>query len=93
MHFNLFTREIIDVQCESKKIPLRFSGNFSKTVGNFLIKFYMPIIRSYLRQNTNFCSIICIFDEGMPYKCDHPKNFSVNGGHFEHIMLVALNMA
>ena len=26
-------------------------------------------------------------------KCDHPVCVSVDGGHFEHIMLVALNMA
>jgi len=37
----------------SKKNPpwraLRACGNFSKTVGNFLTKFYKPIMRSYLR--------------------------------------------
>ena len=32
-----------------KKIPLRTCGNFPKTVGNFSTKFYMPIMRSYLR--------------------------------------------
>ena len=26
-------------------------------------------------------------------KCDHPACASVDGGHFEHIMVVALNMA
>ena len=26
-------------------------------------------------------------------KCDHPACVSVDGGHFEHIMVVALNMA
>jgi len=25
-------------------------------------------------------------------KCDHPACVSVDGGHFEHIMVVALNM-
>ena len=41
----------IHIQCESKKIPppLRFSGIFSQTVGNFLSKFYTPVICSYLR--------------------------------------------
>jgi len=26
-------------------------------------------------------------------KCDHPACVSTDGGHFEHIMVVALNMA
>ena len=26
-------------------------------------------------------------------KCDHPACVSVDGGHFEHIMVVTLNMA
>jgi len=33
----------------SQKIPLRSSGIFSQTVGNLSTKFYMPIIRPYLR--------------------------------------------
>jgi len=60
------------LQCESKKSPLRTCGNFSKTVGNFSTKFYIPIMCSYLRQTTNFYSITCNFDEVMPYKRDHP---------------------
>jgi len=28
--------------------PLRICGNFSKTVGNFSTKFYVPIMCSYL---------------------------------------------
>jgi len=31
-----------------KKIPPRFCGNFSKMVGNFSIKLYVTITRSYL---------------------------------------------
>jgi len=51
-----------------KKIPsLTTCGNFSKTVGNFSTKFYVPIMRSHLRYTTNFYSIICNFDEVMPY--------------------------
>jgi len=38
-----------------------------RTVGNFSTKFYMPIVRSYLRLTTNFYSIICNFDEVMRY--------------------------
>ena len=37
------------IQCESKKSPLRTCGNFSKTIGNFSTKFYVPIRRSYIR--------------------------------------------
>jgi len=32
-----------------KKSPLRTCGHFSKTDGNFSTKFYVPIVRSYLR--------------------------------------------
>jgi len=49
---SIFTklRKFSPMQCESKKIPpLRFSGIFSQTVGNFLSKFYTPVTRSYLR--------------------------------------------
>jgi len=56
-----------------KKIPLGFSGIFSQTVGNFLIKFYVPVTRFYLRYITNFYSIICNFDEVMPY-CARPPS-------------------
>ena len=141
----------------SQKIPLRTCGYFSKTVRNFSTKFYVPILRSYLRYITHFCSVICNFDEVMPchikrdhimrakcppsaethagifwhfsqtvrifspnfthllsvpmyarmpifiqlsqtltklchIKCDHPACVSVDDGHFEHIMVVALNM-
>jgi len=50
------------VQSESKKIPLRFSDIFPKTVGNTTV-----IVRSYVCWTTNFCPVICSFDEVMPY--------------------------
>jgi len=34
---------------QKKNPPLRFSDIFSQMVGNFWSKFYVPIIRSYLR--------------------------------------------
>jgi len=43
-----FGAKILHVQRESKKIPPRFCGNFSKMVGNFSIKLYVTITRSYL---------------------------------------------
>jgi len=62
------------LQCESKKSPLAFSGIFPQTVGNFSIKFFTPIIRSYLRYATNFYSIICNFDKVMPYYARTPSS-------------------
>jgi len=35
---------------ESKKSHLGTFGNFSKMAGNFSTKFYVPIMRSYLRR-------------------------------------------
>jgi len=39
---------IVGIYSVSQKPPMLFSGIFSQMVGNF-IKFYTPIIRSYLR--------------------------------------------
>jgi len=49
-----FTNQNNDVEpytysVSQKKSPLRTCGNFSKTAGNFSTKFYVPIMRSYLR--------------------------------------------
>jgi len=69
-----------------KKSTLKFSGIFPQMVGNYLSKFYVPVIRSYLRSTTIFCSINCKFDDVMPYiKFDHPACVSADGGHFEHL--------
>jgi len=46
-----------------KKIPHGIFWHFPQTVGNFSIKFCMPIIRSYLCYITNFYSVTCNFDE------------------------------
>jgi len=58
-----------------KSIPLRFSDIFSQTIGNFLTIFYTPIIRSYLRETTNFYSVISNCDEVMPYLVQPPGEF------------------
>jgi len=50
-----------------KNPPLKFSGIFSETGGNFLTKFFVPAIHSYLGSTTNFYLIICNFEEVMPY--------------------------
>jgi len=57
-----------------KKSPLKISGIFSQTVGNFLTKFYVPVIRSYLRWITNFYLMICNFDKVMPYYARPPSS-------------------
>jgi len=56
------------VQCESKNSPKGpdIFSFFHKRL-EFLIDFYAPIMRSYLRQTTNFYSIIPDFDAVMPY--------------------------
>jgi len=59
------------LQCKSKKSPLRFCANFSKTVGYVLTEFRVPITRFYLRYTTNFYSITCNFDKVMPYQAYH----------------------
>ena len=61
---------VIIVISRVKKIsPWFFSDIFSQTVGNFSPNFIrlMPILRFDLRWTTNFYSIICNFDEVMPY--------------------------
>ena len=51
-----------------KNPPWRLVAIFPKRLEiNFSTKFYMPITSSYLHQITNFYSIICNFDEVMPY--------------------------
>jgi len=40
-----------------------------------------------------FYLILCNLMKLCHIKCDHPACFSTDGGHFEHIMVVALNMA
>jgi len=38
----------VSLQCESKNPPCGFLTFFPKRMGNFLINFYTPIIRSFL---------------------------------------------
>jgi len=60
-----------DLQCESKKIPLRepdIFHFFHRRLRIFNRYFtHTPIIRSYLYYITNFYSIIPNFDGVMPY--------------------------
>jgi len=69
--------------------------HFPQTVGNFWSKFYTPI-----RQHVPIYARLQIFIQLSPtvtklghIKCDHPACVSTDNGRFEHIMVVALNMA
>jgi len=64
-----FTKQYIayDYSVSKNNLPLRFSDIFFPNGWEFLINFYTPILCSYLRQFTNFYSIISNFDEVMPY--------------------------
>ena len=59
-------REVITVSV-SKKSPLRFCGNFSKTVGTFSTIFYVPIMRAYF-----FIQFAATLTKLCHIKRDHP---------------------
>ena len=57
---------------------MRFSDNFSTTAKNFQTEFYTPILCSYSRYTTKFCSIISNFDKVMSIKHDRFVNFYIS---------------
>jgi len=57
----------LSIWCAAKSTVVRFSGNISPTTDNFSIKFYTPIVVSYLCKITKFYSIISTFDKFIPY--------------------------
>ena len=65
--------------------PKRF-GIFSP---NFRSLLYVPIYT----QLQIFIQLPATLTKLCHIKCDHPACVSADGGHFEHIMVVALNMA
>ena len=77
----------------SKKFPLRFSDVFLKRLGifspnfthllNVLIHVGLQIFTQLSETLTKLCHI----------KCNHPACISVDGAHFEHIMVVVHSMA
>jgi len=75
------------------KCTLAFSYIFPKWLGIFspnftrLLNVHMYVRMQIFIQLSPMVTKLCII------KCDHPACVSVNGGHFEHIMVVALNMA
>jgi len=77
----------------SQKISLRFSDVFPKRLGmlsmNFTHLLHVPI---YARLQI-FIQLSAVLTKLCHIKCDHPACISIDGGHFEHIIVVTLNMA
>jgi len=60
-------------QCESKKIPpLRTCGDFSKMVGKFSTKFYMPIMLPIYARLQIFIQLCATLTKLCHIKHDHP---------------------
>jgi len=69
------------------KRTLAFSGIFSQTVRNFCPKFTCLLnIHIYARMQI-FIQLSPTTTKLCHIKCDHPACASVDGGHFEHIMV------
>jgi len=87
-----FTSYFQSVRHQPKR-TLAFFDIFPKQLGifgpNFIRLLHVPIyakLQIFIQLSptvTKFCHI----------KCDHPACVSTDGGHFEHIMVVALNVA
>jgi len=75
------------------KSTLAFSDLFPKRLGSFspnfthLLSVHIYAIKQIFIQLSPTTTKLC------HNKCDHPACVSVNGDHFEHITVVALNMA
>ena len=84
----------LHVQCESKKsLHWGLVAIFPKRLGifqpNFTCLLWVPIyttLRMFIQLPATVTKLCHI-------KCDHPVCVSTDGGHFEHIMVVVLNMA
>jgi len=75
------------------KRTLAFSDIFPKQLGIFSPNFtHLLNVHIYARMQT-FIQLCPTLSKLCHIKCDHPACISVHGGHFEHIMVVALNMA
>ena len=75
------------------KGTLAFSDIFPKQLGIFSPDFaHLLNVHTYARVQI-FIQLSPTLTKLCHIKCDHPACVSVDGGHFEHIMVVALNMA
>jgi len=81
------------VQCESKKSPSGLVAIFRKRLGIFQLNFTCLLrVPTYARIQI-FIQLSAILTKLCHIKCDHPACVLVDGGHFEHTMVVALIMA
>jgi len=72
---------------------LAFSDISPKQLGIFNLNFtHLLSVHIYARIQI-FIQLSPVMTKLCHIKCDHPAQVLVDGGHFEHIMVVALNMA
>jgi len=87
-----FTSCVQNVHHRPKR-RLAFCDIFPKQLGIFRPNFTRLLnVHTYARIQI-FIQLSSTVTKLCHIKCDHPECVSVNGGHFEHIMVVALNMA
>ena len=78
------------------KRMLAFSDIFLKRLRIFSPNFTCLLsihIYTKMQMYIQLCPTVTKLCHIRPKKCDHPACVSCDGGHFEHIMVVALNMA
>ena len=75
------------------KRALAFSDIFPWQLGMFSSNFTRPLSVHIHARKQIFIQLSRIMTKLCHIKCDHPSCVSVDGGHFEHIMVVAINMA
>jgi len=66
---------------------------FPKRLGIFQPNFICLLRVSIYARLRIFIQLTATLTKLCHIKCDHPACVSVDGGHFEHIMVVALNVA
>jgi len=87
-----FTSYAQDVHHRLKR-TLAFSDIFPKLLESFSPNFtHLLNVHTHAKMQI-FIQLSPTVTKLCHIKCDHPACVSVNGGHFEHIMVVALNMA
>ena len=69
------------------------AGIFPKRLGIFCPNFTHILLDPIYARVQNFIQLSPIVTKLCYIKCDHPACISADGGHFERIMVVALNMA
>jgi len=73
--------------------PLGFLSIFPKRLGIFSPNFIHFLLISIYAGLQIFIKLSTILTKLCHIKCNHPECVSTDGGHFEHIKVVALNMA